>query len=75
MAGQNFILSSEIFPCSEAIYIIYTRYISKSEKPKDGGGSDMYGKQFMRYTRGRLGQIGSSLQFWRGRLKIVNVGA
>lgn len=37
MAGQNFILSSEIFPCSEAIYIIYTRYISKSEKPKDGG--------------------------------------
>lgn len=31
----------------------------------------MYGMQFMCHTRGRQGQKYSSLQFWRGRIKIV----
>ena len=35
----------------------------------------MYGMQFMCHTRGRQGQKYSSLQFWRGRIKIVSVGA
>jgi len=37
--------------------------------------ADMYGMQFMCHTRGRQGQKYSSLQFWRGRIKIVSVGA
>ena len=35
----------------------------------------MYDKQFMRHTRGWLGRKDSFLQFWRGRMKIVSVGA
>ena len=35
----------------------------------------MYGRQFMRQDRGQLGRKYSPLQFWRGRIKIVNVGA
>ena len=35
----------------------------------------MYGMQFMCHTRGRQGKKYSSLQFWRGRIKIVSVGA
>ena len=34
----------------------------------------MYGTQFMCHTRGRQGQKYSSLQFWRGRIKIASVG-
>ena len=30
----------------------------------------MYGMQFMCHTRGRQGQKYSSLQFWRGRIKM-----
>ena len=35
----------------------------------------MYGRQFMRHNRGRPGRVYSSLQFWRGRLKIASIGA
>ena len=35
----------------------------------------MYGMQFMRHTRGRPGRMYDSFQFWRGRIKIVSVGA
>lgn len=35
----------------------------------------MFGLQFMRRTSGRLGRKYSSLQFWRGRIKIVSEGA
>lgn len=35
----------------------------------------MYGRQFMRHTAGRPGRKYSSLQFWRGRIKIVSEGA
>lgn len=35
----------------------------------------MYGMQFMRHINRWLGRKYSSLQFWRGRIKIVSVGA
>lgn len=35
----------------------------------------MYGRQFMSYIRDRAGRKYSSLQFWRGRIKIVMWGA
>ncbi len=35
----------------------------------------MFGLQFMRHTGSWLGRKYSSLQFWRGRIKIVSVGA
>ena len=35
----------------------------------------MYGMQFMRHTSSRLGRKYSYLQFWRGQIKIVSMGA
>ncbi len=35
----------------------------------------MYSMKFMHHTSGRPGRKYSSYQFWRGRIKIVGMGA
>lgn len=49
--------------------------IGSAAKFKELEEEDMYGMQFMPHAGNPPGRKYSSFQFWRGRIKIVSVGA